>query len=191
MSGLFAIVIGAALVNNVLLVQLLGMSALFNGTQHVRNAATVGLFSSAILIATTLLHYPLYHWILQPLGLQSLQVLLLVAITAVLTSRLLGWLGDVYPRTHRRQHLSLYMVGANSAVVGSALLMTRADGGFLTALAFSVGSALGLAAVLLLFAALRERLETAAVPVPFRGLAIELVSAGLAAMALLGFAGIV
>ena len=191
MSDLLAIIIGAALVNNIVLIQLLGVSSLFRGSSHLGNAATLGLFSSVVLLGTALIHYPLNHWILDPLGLQYLELLLLVAISAALANLLLRKVRQVFPGSFRRQHVSLMLMSGNSAVVGNALLLERITPGFLPAMASSVGAALGFVGVLVLFAALRERLETATVPPVFRGLAIDLVSAGLAAMALLGVAGAV
>lgn len=89
----------------------------------------------------------------------------------------------------RRQKLAFYLVAGNSAVIGVSLLSTIDAVSIGESFATSLGAALGFASLLVAFAALRQRLETADIPAPFRGAAINLVSAGIIAMCLLGFAG--
>ena len=91
----------------------------------------------------------------------------------------------------RRQKLAFYLVGGNSAVIGVSLLNTINVFSIAESFAYSLGAALGFALLLISFTALRQRLETADIPTPFRGAAINLVSAGIIAMCLLGFAGLV
>ena len=91
----------------------------------------------------------------------------------------------------RRQRLAFYLIGGNSSIIGLSLLNTASVRSVVDSLAYSFGAALGFALVLLAFTALRQRLDGADVPAPFRGAAIQLISAGIAAMCLLGFAGLV
>ncbi len=89
----------------------------------------------------------------------------------------------------RRQKLAFYLVGGTSAVIGVSLLSIVDVLSIGESFAYSLGAALGFVSLLIAFAALRQRLDTSDIPVPFKGAAIHLVSAGIIAMCLLGFTG--
>lgn len=189
MTEFLAILATAALVNNIVLIQFLGVSAFFSNSNRIESAATVGLLTAVVLILSALINYVVFQFILIPLGLEFLQLLCFVSSSALLTTAILQWLAKYSPRTLRRQQSAVLVIAANSAVIGSTLLIIKASYTLLEALAYSLGSALGFAALLILFAALQERLQTADTPLAFRGLAVELLCAGLAAVSLLGFVG--
>jgi len=185
------ILVGAALVNNLVLVQFLGVSSFFSNTDKVQNAANLGLLSAGVMLASLLLNFAIFRLILMPLGLQFLQLIVFLLISGCLTWVLLVLIKNRTSADFRRQGLSMFMVGGNSAVIGISLLINNGTMSFLQCLTYGIGSACGFVLVMVLFAALHERLETTDVPLPFRGLAIDLISASLVAMAFLGFAGIV
>ena len=191
MTEFFAIMLGAALVNNLVLVQFLGVSSFLRGSGQFNTAVLLALFSAPVMIGTMLLHHLLNQFVLQPFGLGFFALVGLVAISGLLTSALTQVTRQLFPKQARQQFMLLFMVGANSAVLGAALQVAERNLELREVLAMSVGSALGFSLILLAFAALRERLALLDTPAPFQGLAIELISAGLAAMALLGFTGVV
>lgn len=191
MAEFLSIVVGAALVNNLVLVQFLGVSFFFSNTDKIQNAASLGLLSGGVIYCSSLLNFLVFRVILTPLGLQFLQLLAFVFISSCLTCVLIIRLKKHFPFSFRRHGLSMLMVGGNSAVIGVSLLINNTNMGFSESFVYSLGAASGFALVLVLFAALRERLETSDVPLPFKGLAVDLISAGLVAMAFLGFAGTV
>lgn len=191
MAEFLTILVGAALVNNLVLVQFLGVSSFFSNTDKVQNAANLGLLSAGVMLASSLLNFAIFRLILMPLGLQFLQLIVFLLISGCLTWVLLVLIKNRTSADFRRQGLSMFMVGGNSAVIGISLLINNGTMSFLQCLTYGIGSACGFVLVMVLFAALHERLETTDVPLPFRGLAIDLISASLVAMAFLGFAGIV
>ncbi len=191
MAEFLTILVGAALVNNLVLVQFLGVSSFFSNTDKVQNAANLGLLSAGVMLASLLLNFAIFRLILMPLGLQFLQLIVFLLISGCLTWVLLVLIKNRTSADFRRQGLSMFMVGGNSAVIGISLLINNGTMSFLQCLTYGIGSACGFVLVMVLFAALHERLETTDVPLPFRGLAIDLISASLVAMAFLGFAGIV
>ena len=138
-----------------------------------------------------LLQFLLHRFVLNPFNLEFLQLVSVVLIAGLLTAALLQLAHGLFPQSTRQHTMLLFMVGANSAVLGAALQAARTNPDFIELFAMSLGSAAGFSLMLLIFAALIERLELLEVPTPFKGLAIQLISAGLAAMALLGFAGVV
>jgi len=189
-SGFLAILVSAALVNNLVLVQLLGVSSLFRGFVGVVDAAILGMFTAVVLISTALLNHLLFNYVLLPLNIESLQLISLVVMSGTCSLLLHRKLERWLPGLSHHHFLTLFMVAGNSAVIGVALVTVRASYSLSETMAYSLGAALGYGAILVIFAALRERLATSPVPYAFKGLSIELISAGLAAMALLGLAGI-
>lgn len=191
MSDYLSIFFAAALVNNVVLVQLLGVSALFAYTRSFDSAVDLAWVGGIVMSATTALSLLLYHFLLQPLQLEILQLTSVVMISAGLTAALLRVAGNHFPVALRRQRLELYLLSGNSAIVGLALLQSSSLRSLTGNLIYGLGAALGFALVLVAFAALRLRLASANIPQPLRGAPIQLISAGITAMCLLGFAGVV
>ena len=190
MSQFLSIIVAAALVNNVVLVQLMGVSAFFAYSNSLRNAIELAWLSAVVMFGSATINLLLARWVLVPLNLEFLQLILFVGVSATLTSLLLATLAARLPHSFRRQGLEFYLISGNSAVVGLSLLNTVSIRSVADSITYSLGAAIGFAMVLVLFAALRERLECAAVPTPFRGAPIQLISAGIVAMCLLGFAGL-
>lgn len=182
--------LAGALVNNLVLVQLVGLSAFFAYTNTFRNAVELAWISSAIMFGSALINLLLARWILLPLNLEQLQLLLFLGVSTLLTHLLIALLEKRMPTSLRRLGLEFYLISGNSAIVALSLQNHASIRSLSESITYSFGSALGFALVLVLFAALRERLETAAVPDPFRGAPIQLISAGIVAMCLLGFAGV-
>lgn len=191
MSELMSNLIAAALVNNVVLVQFLGLSAFFAYTRRLRLAIELAWIGFVIMFVTAVMNLLLQRYILQPLGLEILQLLCFVLVSAGLTAMLLQLAAQHLPVLLRRQGLEFYLLSGNSAIVGLALLNADTLYSLADGVVYSFGAALGFALMLVLFAALRERVDLADVPRALRGAPIHLISAGLISMCLLGFAGVV
>ncbi|MDP6094938.1 MAG: Rnf-Nqr domain containing protein [Gammaproteobacteria bacterium] len=191
MTEFLSIVIAAAVVNNLVLVQFLGVTAFYSASSRLQNSLEIALLTAAVLVTASLLNLLLTNYVLSPLDLMFLQLICFVAVSGSITVLILHWLREKFPVSLRRLHLHLLLVGGNSAVIGISIINTRNGLGLIENIANSIGAALGFALVLIAFAALRQRLDTADVPQPFRGPAIHLISAGIIAMCFLGFAGLV
>ena len=191
MTTYLSIIIAAALVNNVVLVQLLGVSSLFLSNSRLQNTIELATLNFIVLFSAAVINLLLFRFILLPLGLDFLKLLFFVAISSSITKLLLQWLKQRFPLSLRQQKLAFYLTGGNSAVIGVSLLNTVSHLSIPQSIAYSLGAALGFSLLLVAFAALRLRLDSAEVPAPFRGTAIQLISAGIVAMFLLGFAGLV
>lgn len=180
--------VATALVDNIVLVQLLGVSSLFAMSPRFQGALHLGAATAGLLLVGTGGHYLIHRWLLEPLELQafSLPIAVLWIALAAAILELAGRGVDA------RLHLALVRLRpltiANGAVLGTALINAERAGSLAAALANALGVALGFALVLLLFAGVRERLTAIAVPAAFRGAPITLLSAGLMALAFLGFA---
>ncbi len=190
MANYLPIIVSAALVNNLVLVQLLGVSSLFYSTSRLQQSIEFALFNFVVLFLSAMANLAAYRLLLTALNLQCLQLLVFVTSSAVITKILLDLLAARLPLSARQQGLALFLTGGNSAVLGASLLTISNVLGIGESIAFSFGAALGYSLLLLLFAALRIRLSYADIPAPFQGTAIQLISAGLVALCLLGFAGV-
>ena len=191
LSNLLSIIVAAALVNNVILVQFLGVSSLFAYSNRLQSALELAMLSFFVLLAASFTNLLLYRWVLHPLGLEVLKLVVFVTISSGLSTWLALIIERHYPLSMQRHRLAFALVGGNSAVLGVALLNSVSTSSIIEAFAYSLGAATGFAFVLIGFAALRQRLETADSPAAFRGFPINLISAGIVAMCLLGFAGLV
>jgi electron transport complex protein RnfA len=173
------------------LIQSLGASSLFAYSNRLRNAIELALVSFLVIFLASAINLILYRGLLAPLGLQYLALLCFVGVSSILTLLVLHSLEKYFPLSMRRQRLAFYLIAGNSSIIGLSLLNTASARSVVDCLAYSFGAAMGFALVLLAFTALRQRLDGADVPAPFRGAAIQLISAGIAAMCFLGFAGLV
>ncbi|MEX0965455.1 MAG: Rnf-Nqr domain containing protein [Pseudohongiellaceae bacterium] len=190
MTNTLTIIIAAALVNNLILIQLLGVSSLFYATKRLPQAIEFGLFNFAVLFLTALLNSALYHYVLLPLNLTFLRLTVFVTVSGLIATALLQILKNHFPLTARQQGLLILLSGGNSAVLGTTVLNTSSAYNLSENIAYGFGAALGYSLVIIGFSALRTRLESADIPAPFRGNAIQLITAGLVAISLLGFAGL-
>ena len=189
MSELLLIALGAALVNNFLLVQLLGVCPFIGGTQRVDGAIALGLAMALVLALTAGAAQLVDLYVLRPydLGYLRLFALLLVVGGAVGGTELA--LRRFAPVLQRVLGLYFPLVATNCAVLGVALINTTASRSFVAALFYGTGAALGFGLALTLFAGLRERVATADVPIAFRGAPITFVTAGILSLAFMAFAG--
>ena len=179
------------MVNNLAFVQLVGVSPLFAFSQKFHAATEFSLLSFVVVCFSSIVNLLLFRWLLQPLGLEFMSLLVFVTVSSTAAATLTQLLHDRFPITVRRQGFSVLLLGSSSAVVGNSLIIATDLAPITTMLWYCLGAALGFALSLLAFAAIRHRTDTSDCPEPMRGAAIDLISAGLAAMCFLGFAGLV
>jgi Na+-translocating ferredoxin:NAD+ oxidoreductase subunit A len=189
MSELLLIVLAAALVNNFVLVQFLGLCPFMGASRRVEGAVGMGLATGLVLTTASGLSFLVDRFLLQPFDLQYLRILsfiLVIGVAVQLTDILIRRFS---PLLHRLLGIYIPLIASNCAVLGVALLNSAASRSFVAALFYGAGAALGFALALALLAGLRERLAHADVPVTFRGAAIAFVTAGILSLAFLGFTG--
>jgi electron transport complex protein RnfA len=189
LGQLMLVVVAAALVNNFVLVQFLGLCPFVGASRRVEGALGMGLATGLVLTAASGLSYLVDRFLLIPFHVEYLRLLafiLVIGAAVQVTEHLIRRLSPVLYRV-----LGLYipLIASNCAVLGVALLNTNARRSLIAALFYGTGAALGFALVLVMLAGLRERLETADVPEVFRGSAIAFVTAGIMSLAFLGFSG--
>ena len=190
MTNYLSIIAAAALVNNLILIQLFGVSSLLNSTKRLPQAIEFALFNFVVLFLASVVNLFVYRFILIPFRLEFFRLVVFVATSALLTTLFLQVITRHFPFSRRQQHLLLFLTGGNSAVLAASLLSSISVLTLGESIAYSFGAALGYSLIIVGFAALRTRLEFADVPAPFRGSAIQLITAGLVTISLLGFAGL-
>ena len=189
MSELLLIALGAALVNNFVLVQLLGVCPFFGGSRRVEGAIAMGLAVGLVLTTAAGLTQLVDRYLLRPFELEYLRLIALIVVLGVAVKGTEALIQRFSPLLQRVLGVYVPLIASNCAVLGVALLNTTATRSFVAALFYAAGAAFGFGLALALFAGLRERLAYADVPVAFRGAPIAFVTAGILSLAFMAFAG--
>ena len=189
MAELLLIALAAALVNNFVLVQFLGVCPFLGGSQRVEGAIGMGLATGFVLTVVAALTHLVDRYLLRPFDAQYLQLLAFIVAIGVAVKLTDILIRRFSPLLQRVLGLYIPLVASNCAVLGVALLNSTASRGFVASLFYGAGAALGFGLALVLFAGLRERLASADVPLAFRGPAILFVTAGILSLAFMGFTG--
>ena len=190
MADLAALLIGSLLVNNFVLAQFLGLCPFMGATQSLRTASAMGLATTFVLTTAAALAHGLYFQVLVPLELEYLKIIVFMVVVATTVGLTERYVAATSPVLHEALGIYLPLITTNCAVLGVALLATAEPRPFLHTLVFAAGAAGGFVLVLIVFAALRERLAAAAVPRAMQGTPITLVTAGIMALAFMGFKGL-
>ncbi|PMY39549.1 MULTISPECIES: Rnf-Nqr domain containing protein [Pseudomonas] len=192
MTEIVLTLISAALINNFVLQWPLGVDPLLQASAEPqvarRRIHALGIATSCLMLLCSLLGYGLYQALLVPLGLTSLQLFVFLPLGVLLIAPLLKLLTRMLPGLPFDGLWPLLL--GNAGVLGALLLAVQANRGIAYSLALGLGAGLGFWLVLSLFSDLRQRILNNDVPLPFRGLPIDLISAGLMAVAFLGFNGL-
>lgn len=191
MGDWLLIVVAAATVNNFVLTRFLGLCPVLGVGARLDDATGMSLATGFVLTVTAAFTWMLDQWVLAPLDLGYLRIIVFILVIAA-TVQLAGLVvRRSSPLLHQRLGIYLPLITTNCAVLGVALLNVGVADSLWAAIALGLGASLGFGLVLVLFASLRERLESAEVPAPFRGAGIALVTAGMMSLAFLGFAGLI
>ena len=192
MTEYVLILISAVLVNNFVLVQFLGLCPFMGVSNKVETAMGMSLATTFVLTLSSVLSYLTWAYILVPLGLEYLRTISFILVIAVSVQFTEMFVKKSSPVLYRVLGVFLPLITSNCAVLGVALLNVRKDDAtFMSSLTYGFGAALGFSLVLVLFAAMRERIAVADVPEPFRGPSIGLITAGLMSLAFMGFSGLI
>ncbi len=191
MSFIVSTFVAAALVNNLVLVQLLGVSSFFSYSRRYSASIELAILSFIVLFLSAVINLILHVLVLQPLALESLELVLFVAVSGSITTVLSVQLAEKFPLISRRHGRAILLMCSNSAVIGFSLLQNSSMLNLTGKLISAFGAATGFSIILLAFAALRLRIEQSQSPQSMRGIPLYLISAGIASMAFLGFSGLV
>ncbi len=187
----FTIIIGAIFVNNIVLSKFLGICPFLGVSSRVETSIGMGAAVTFVMAITALVVWPLQEYVLQPFGIEYMQTIVFILVIAALVQMVEIILKKVSPTLYQALGIFLPLITTNCAVLGVALLLVQEHYNLLQSVVYSVSVALGFALALILFAGVRERLEMEDVPMAMRGTPIALITAGILAMAFMGFSGLV
>ncbi|GAA4818378.1 electron transport complex subunit A [Marinicella pacifica] len=191
MTTFFVIFISAAFVNNFVLVRFLGLCPFMGVSSQYKSALGMAYATAFVLTLSSIVSYLVNEYLLVPLQIEYLKTLsfiLVIAVTVQMTEMILH---KSSPLLYQVLGLFLPLITTNCAVLGVALLNVQQQNSLLESAVFGFGAAFGFGLVLVLFSAIRERLEMAHIPASFRGIPIALITAGIMALAFMGFGGMV
>ncbi|MFT7414778.1 MAG: electron transport complex protein RnfA [Methylophagaceae bacterium] len=191
MTDYALILISTILVNNIVLVKFLGLCPFMGVSRKLETAIGMGLATTFVLTLSSISSYLINEYLLAPLGIEFLRTISFIFVIAVVVQFTELVVHKTSPILYQVLGIFLPLITTNCAVLGVALLNVQQDHGFLESALYGFGAAIGFSMVLIIFAAMRERIAVADVPVAFQGAAIGLITAGLMSMAFMGFAGLV
>lgn len=191
MTEILLLLVATVLVNNFVLVQFLGLCPFMGVSNKLETAIGMSLATTFVLTLASVSSYLVNQYILQPFNLMSLRTLSFILVIAVVVQFTEMVVHKTSPTLYRLLGIFLPLITTNCAVLGVALLNVNEQHNFMQSIVYGFGAALGFSLVLVLFAALRERVAAADVPQPFKGAAIGMILAGLMSLAFMGFAGLV
>ena len=185
------IIISTILVNNVVLIQFLGICPFFGVSKKIPTAVGMGAAVTFVLTIATICTYLCMTYILKPLGIEFLQVIMYILIIASLVQMVEIILKKVSPPLYQALGVYLPLMSVNCVILGTALLVIQYEYVLIKSVIYAVSTGIGFALAMVIFAGLREHMEFAAIPKDMKGVPITLVTAGLLAMAFMGFSGLV
>lgn len=194
------IFISAVFVNNILLSQFLGVCPFLGVSNKVSTAAGMSGAVVFVIAVSTLVTYLLQYYVLVPLGIEFMQTVAFILVIAALVQMVEIILKKISPSLYQALGIFLPLITTNCAVLGVALIVVSKEFTFgsephmlnlAESVAYATASAVGFGLAMVLFAGLREQLELANVPKLFKGAPIALITAGILALAFMGFAGLV
>ncbi len=189
-TQLFTIALGAILVNNFIVAQFLGICPFMGVSKKIETASGMGLAVIFVMGLASAICWPINELILVPMGLTFMQTVTYILVIASLVQFIEMFLKKAMPSLYEALGVYLPLITTNCAVLGVVLQNTQNGYDFIESVVYGVTGGLGFLLAIVLFASIRERLEFAECPKAFEGFPIALVTAGLMALAFMGFSGL-
>ncbi len=188
---IFTLVIYAMLINNVVLMQFLGICPFIGVSKKLNTALGMGGAVIFVMTLATAITWGINAGLLKPFELEYLTTIAFILVIASLVQFVEIFMKKMMPPLYRSLGIFLPLITTNCAILGTAILAIQRNYGFAESLIYAIATGIGFTIAIALFASLRERLESAKVPKIFEGPAISLITAGILSMAFMGFAGLV
>lgn len=190
MSEMLSIFIKSMLVDNVVFIQYLAICPFIGMTSETGKATGMGFATTFVIVLATAVTWPLFKFVMVPLGLQFLQTLFFILVIASLVQLVEIVLKKVSPALYQALGIFLPLITTNCAVLGVAILVIQKDFNLLQSVVYAFSTAIGFGLALTVFAGMREQLELVKIPKGMQGMAIVMLSAGLLSLAFMGFSGV-
>ncbi|MGF7140011.1 electron transport complex subunit RsxA [Roseimarinus sediminis] len=185
------IIISAILVNNIVLSQFLGVCPFLGVSKKIETAVGMTGAVTFVMVLATIVTFLIQHYILNPLGIGYLQTISFILVIASLVQLVEIVLKKVSPALYQALGVFLPLITTNCAILGVAILVIQKDFNLMEGVVYAIANAIGFGLALVIFAGMREHLDLQTVPKGLKGVPIALITAGILAMAFMGFSGIV
>ena len=188
----FAIIlVSSILINNYVLVQFLGLCPFMGVSNKLESAIGMSAATTFVLTLTAMASYIVDIFVLMPLGLIYLRTIAFILVIAAVVQFTKMFIEKTSPLLYRVLGVFLPLITTNCAILGLALLNINENHDFVESIIYGFGAGIGFSLALVLFSSMRERLAASDVPLPFKGSAIAMVTAGLMSLAFMGFTGLI
>lgn len=185
------IVISAILVNNIVLMQFLGICPFLGVSKRLSTAAGMAGAVTFVMVLATIVTYVIQKLVLDPLSIGFMQTIAFILIIASLVQLVEIILKKASPSLYQALGIFLPLITTNCAILGVAILTIQKEFNLLEGVVFAISNAVGFGLALVVFAGIREHLDLMEVPKGLKGTPIALITAGILAMAFMGFSGLV
>ncbi len=191
MTDYALILVSTILVNNFVLVKFLGLCPFLGVSRKLETAIGMGAATTFVLTLSAVLSYLVNEYLLLPFGLEYLRIIAFILVIAAVVQLTEMVVHKTSPLLYKVLGIFLPLITTNCAVLGVSLLNIQQGNDLVSSFLYGLGASLGFSLVLILFAAMRERITVADVPEAFKGTSIALITAGLMSMAFMGFTGLI
>ncbi|MDA8089352.1 MAG: hypothetical protein M0Z61_03900 [Nitrospiraceae bacterium] len=191
MTKLLELIVAASLVNNFVFTRYLGLCIFMGVTRKMDTAVGMSITFTAVMVISSALSWVAYHFVMVPYHLEFLKILVFIVIVAGFVQAADTMMRKVAPGLYYKLGIYLALIVTNCIILAVPLINADSGYSFIESMVFGLGSGLGFALALIIMASIREKLELADVPKPFRGLPIAFILTGLIALAFVGFSGLI
>ena len=188
---LFQLIVSSALINNFVFTMFLGLCIFFGVSKKMETAVGMSITFTMVMVVSAALSWVVYQFIMIPLQLEFLKIIVFIGIVAAFVQSADTIMKKVSPTMYYKLGVYLALITTNCIIIAVPLKNAGEHYNFLESMAFALGSGIGFGLALIIMASIREKLEVADVPRPFRGLPISFILAGLIALAFTGFSGLI
>ena len=191
MKELILVIVGAALVNNIILSQFQGLCPFLGVSKKTETAAGMGAAVIFVITLASFVASVIYKFVLTPLNITYLQTIAFILVIAALVQFVEMFLKKSMPSLYQALGVFLHLITTKCAVLGAALTNVQKEYGILFSIFNGLGTAIGFTLAIVLLASIRESIEDNDIPVNFKGSPIVLITSGLMAIAFMGFSGLI
>jgi electron transport complex protein RnfA len=190
-TKLFELIVSASLINNFVFTRFLGLCIFFGVSKKMETAVGMSITFTAVMMISAAVSWVVFTMVLVPLEITFLEIIVFIGIIAGLVQASDTIMRKTAPGLYYKLGIYLALISTNCIILAVPLVNAGEKYSFIESLAFGFGSGLGFALALVIMASIRERLELAEVPAPFKGLPMAFVITGLIALAFTGFSGLI
>jgi electron transport complex protein RnfA len=185
------IILSAVFINNIVLAKFLGICPFLGVSKSTSTAIGMGGAVVFVMTIATVITYLVQHYLLKPFDIGYMQTVTYILVIAFLVQVVEIVMKKVAPDLYQALGVYLPLITTNCAILGVAILVVQNDFNLLQSVVFAIGNALGFTLAIIIFSSLREQLDEADLPEYMKGVPAALITAGILAMAFMGFSGIV